>query len=347
VKDVAFQPSQKKSPTLAEIAAATGVSVPTVSKVVNGRKDVADETRAKVLAALDNAGYQKLSSCNVSTAKSSWVEVVFDALTPGYSDAILDGILDYAAVMGIEVSFRVVGTQTSQVNQKGWIDRVIAEGRSGLIVLNSALSETHLSALHRRQIPVAIIDPGCQPPAYIFSVGTTNWAGAKAGVEHLLKLGHRDIAYLGGLQSMEYNQARLHGYMAALDAAAVGLNRGYILHGNATAAHGVEGLRRLLSLPRRPTAVFAGSDRIAVGIMQEARRHHIRIPDDLSLISFGGTSVAENSVPPLTSVSQPLLEMGRAALRAISIQLKGEELDPQQVELGTKLDIRQSAASRK
>jgi LacI family transcriptional regulator len=113
-----------------------------------------------------------------------------------------------------------------------------------------------------------------------------------------MKLGHRDIAYLGGPQSMEYNQARLHGYTAALDAAAVSLNNDYILHGNAAAPHGVEGLRHLLSLPHRPTAVFAGSDRIAVGVMQEATRHHMRIPDDLSLVSFGGTSVLKTLFRP-------------------------------------------------
>jgi LacI family transcriptional regulator len=168
-EDVAFRPSQKKVPTLAEIAATTGVSAPTVSKVVNGRKDVAEETRAKVLAALENACYQAPSRRNASSAKAAWVEVVFDALTPGYSDAILSGILDYAALIGIEVCFRTVGTQTSQTNQKGWIDRVIVEGRPGLILLNSALSETHLSALRRRHIPVAVVDPGCQVAAHIFS----------------------------------------------------------------------------------------------------------------------------------------------------------------------------------
>jgi LacI family transcriptional regulator len=221
---------------------------------------------------------------------------------------------------------------------------MLDQGRAGLIVVTSAFSEAQLSAFRRHGIPVVVIDPQNPPPSDVVSVGATNWAGGKAAAEHLVALGHERIGYLGGPEGAECNQARLHGYMSVLMSHGIAVRPECIVHGKFRSEHGIEGLKRLLSLPERPTAIFAASDSIAVGVLREARRQGIGVPEDLSLVGFDGTAQAEDAVPALTSVSQPLQEMGRSALRSVLRQAHGEPLDSHRVELATELVVRESTA---
>ncbi|MGW0686258.1 LacI family DNA-binding transcriptional regulator [Streptomyces sp. NPDC002754] len=338
-------PSSSARPTLAAIARSTGVSTATVSKVVNGRADVGDETRAKVLAALEEAGYRSPSQRRAPSGPDV-VEVAFDAIDSAYPSALLNGILDHAASTGVEVVVSTTGRQrTTELDLGRKAQRIINEGRAGVIVVTSAYDESGLTAFLRRHIPVVVIDSYNPPPADVVGVGAANWAGGKAATEHLLNLGHRRIAYLGGPEAMECNQARLHGHLSALASRGVEADPGLVLHGNFRADHGIEGLTSLLALDRPPTAIFAGNDAIAVGVLREARRRGIRVPEDLSLVGFDGTALARDSVPALTSVAQPLQEMGRAALRAVLRQSRGEQPDTHRVELATQLVVRESTSA--
>lgn len=336
--------SSTRKPTLAAIARLTGVSTPTVSKVVNGREDVAAETRAKVLAALEEAGYQSPGQRR-TTAGNDVVDVAFDAINSNYAASVLDGILAQAARAGVEVVLSVTGNEPPDGLDLGRrAQRLVDEGRAGVILVTSAFTDSHLAAFRRRHVPVVVIDPLNPPPSDVVSVGATNWAGGKAAAEHLLDLGHRRIAYLGGPDSAECNQARLHGYLSALMSRGVEVDPELIRNGRFRVEHGVEGLTALLALDERPTAIFAGSDSIAVGVLREARRRGIHVPEELSLVGFDGTALAEDSVPALTSVAQPLHDMGRTALRTLLRQARGEELDSHRVELATQLVVRESTA---
>jgi LacI family transcriptional regulator len=337
---------ERAKPTLATVARQAGVSAPTVSKVVNGREDVAPETRARILAVLEQAGYQsplqRRSAADVGTV----VEVVIDVLDSAYTIEVLNGILQFAASADVEILVSVTGAATSgRSSPERRAQRMLDEGRAGMIVVTSAFSEAQLHAFRRRQIPVVVIDPLNPPSADVVSVGATNWAGGKAATEHLLELGHRRIAYIGGIEKAECNQARLHGYMAALMARGVAVDPHYIISGGRFRRDsGVAGLQALLTLDQRPTAIFAGSDTIALGVLGEAGRHGIRVPEDISLIGFDGTNQGAESVPALSSVAQPLEEMGRAALRSLLRQARGEVLDSHRVELATHVIVRDSTA---
>lgn len=331
--------------TLAAVAREAGVSAPTVSKVINGRDDVSAETRSKVMAVLARTGYKSPLQQRRNLTGRQAVEVVFDSLNSAYAIEVLNGILEAAGASDIEVLLNVTGKQgPSRLSPEQRARRIIDEGRCGMIVVTSAFSEAQLDAFHRKGVPTVVIDPLNPPPGNVVSIGATNWAGGKDATSHLLELGHRRIAYLGGPDGAECNQARLHGYLAALRASGVPVNDRYILPGIFRSEHGVQGMRTLLQLEHRPTAIFAASDSIALGVLAEARRQNVRVPEDMSLVGFDGTSQAEESVPPLTSVSQPLQEMGRAALRFILRQMRGELLDSQRVELATHLVIRESTA---
>jgi LacI family transcriptional regulator len=341
--------------TLAAVALQAGVSTPTVSKVVNGREDVAPETRARVLAALEQAGYQSPLQRRSATKAGTVVEVVVDVLTAAYTVEVLDGILQFAAKADVEILISATGPAANGPAPSGATaaansperraQRMVDEGRAGMIVVTSAFSEAQLQAFRRRKLPVVVIDPLNPPPADVVSVGATNWAGGKAATEHLLELGHRRIAYIGGIERAECNQARLHGYMAALAAHGVPVDPQYIVSGGRFRRDsGTAGLKALLTLDERPTAIFAGSDSIALGVLGEAARQGVRIPEDMSLVGFDGTIQGEESVPALTSVSQPLEEMGRTALRSLLRQARGEVLDSRRVELATQVIVRDSTA---
>lgn len=331
--------------TLAAVAKELGVSAPTVSKVVNGRQDVAAATRARVLAALERTGYKSPMQRH-DVMKQHSVEVVFDSLNSAYSVEVLNGLLEQAAVSDMEVILSVTSRQdTSPRGPEQRAQRMLDEGRAGMIVVTSGFSSAQLGAFQRRQIPIVVVDPLNPPPADVFSVGASNWAGGKAAASHLLTLGHRKIAYIGGPSTAECSQARLHGYMAALMAEGINVDDDYISSGPFKPENGVSGMRALLALENPPTAIFAGSDSIALGVLAEARRQNVRIPEDMSLVGFDGTPQAEESVPPLTSVSQPLQEMGRSALRFILRQMRGEEIDSRRIELATHLVVRESTAA--
>lgn len=339
------QPNLKVKPVLATVAALAGVSAPTVSKVINGRDDVAEATRVRVQAALAELGYESPMQRRARSVGPVMVDLVIDGTNTQYSMELLTGILDCAAVEDVDV---VVGNVTPaklhRANHEEWAQRMVESGRKGLILVTSELTSHQLVSFQQRNIPVVVIDPLNPPRQGFTSVGATNWAGGKEATEHLIGLGHERIAFLGGPNAAECSVARLHGYLAALMNHGISSRPEYILEGEFNARFGVTGTRQLLALDEPPTAIFAGSDGTALGVLEEAREHGLRVPDDLSLVGFDGTPLTEQTLPRLTSVAQPLQEMGRAALRAVLRLVKGEALDSAHMELATELVVRDSTA---
>lgn len=339
------QKGSKAKPVLATVAARAGVSAPTVSKVINGRDDVAEATRVRVQEALVELGYQSPMQRRARSTGPAMVDLVIDGTNTQYSMELLTGILDCAAAEGVDV---VVGNITPaklhRANHAEWAQRMVESGRKGLILVTSELTRQQLESFQQRNISVVVIDPLNPPRNGYTSVGATNWAGGKAAAEHLIALGHRRIAYLGGPNAAECSVARLHGYLAALMGNAIASRPEYIMAGEFNKSFGLAGTRELLALDEPPTAIFAGCDATALGVLEEARSQGVRVPDDLSLVGFDGTPLTEQTLPRLTSVAQPLQEMGRAALRAVLRLTKGEALDSPHMELATELVIRDSTA---
>lgn len=337
---------KRAKPVLATVAALAGVSAPTVSKVINGRDDVAADTRTRVQAALDKLGYESPVQRRARSTGPVMVDLVIDGINNQYSLEVLTGILDYAASEGVEIVLsNVTPGRLHNANHEQWAQRMVESGRKGLILVTSEVTARQLESFKRRDIPVVVIDPLNPPHSGFVSVGATNWAGGKAAAEHLLSLGHRRIAFLGGPEAAECSVARLHGYLAALMSHGIAARPDYVLAGGFSRDFGISGTGRLLALPEPPTAIFAGSDATALGVLDEARRRHLRVPDDLSVVGFDGTALAEQALPRLTSVAQPLKEMGRAALRSVLRLAQGETLDSLHVELATELVVRDSTAA--
>ncbi|GAA0581382.1 LacI family DNA-binding transcriptional regulator [Kribbella sandramycini] len=337
-------PRPRGAVTLATVATTAGVSIATVSKVLNGRSDVSSSTRARVQEVLTQHGYVGRRPEPVSRPT---VELFYQGFLSSYSVEVIQGVV--AAGQDAEVDV-VLNAHPRHPNGPAgrasrWIRELIAGGRRAAIGITSELTDADLAALSRARLPLVVIDPANIPEPDVTSVGSTNFAGGMAATQHLLELGHRRIGYLGGPPTSGCNQARMSGFRSAMDAAGAAVPKQYVRLSEFLYDDGVAGGSALLDLPDRPTAIFAGSDEVALGVLEAARARGLRVPEDLSVVGFDDTQVARLASPPLTTVKQPLREMGAVALRTALRLAAGETVDSHHVELATTLIVRGSAAA--
>ncbi|NGN67784.1 LacI family transcriptional regulator [Streptomyces sp. A7024] len=323
---------------MATIARAAGVSVATVSKVVNGRSDVAPQTRARVRELLLQHDYIAPVFRHSEAAASPTIEVQFAGDLKSYSAEALEGIMDAADDLGASVVTSKASLTTN------WARDLVAAGRRALIAVTSVYTAAHLDALDRAGLPLVVLDPLHLPHSRVNSVGATNFAGGLAATQHLLSLGHRRVGYVGGPAMAVCNQARMHGYRAAMEAAGAPVPTDYIRPGEFKYQAGLRSAGALLDLDEPPTAIFAGNDEIAFGVIEAARTRGLRIPEDLSVVGFDDTLLARMASPPLTTVRQPIREMGSVALRTALRLANGEKIESHHIELATELVTRASTA---
>jgi LacI family transcriptional regulator len=278
--------------------------------------------------------------------KQATVELVFHGRLSSYSVEVLRGVLEAASQAGatVAVSLRPRQPGAGIKRSVDWVRDVTTSGRSAVIDVVDDVGQGDLAALTRARLPLVVIDPLRLPEREVTSVGTTNFAGGLAATQHLLSLGHTRIAYLGSNAAFAYNQARLHGYRAALEAEGITVPSGYVRNVGSRFEDGVAVGTALLSLAKPPTAIFAVTDECAAGVMEAARARGLQVPKDLSVVGFDDTLIARLLSPPLTAVHQPLREMGLVALRTALRLAAGETIDSHHVELATELVVRSSTA---
>jgi DNA-binding LacI/PurR family transcriptional regulator len=326
--------------TIAFIAEQTGVSVPTVSKVINGRSDVSNETRRRVEAAIAEHGYQRTPR---SVGRSSLIEVIFHELETEWALEIVRGVERVAGRNHLAVVLTEM--QGRRTPGRGWIEGVLARRPAGVIAVFSDLSATIRQQLRTRGVPLVILDPTGEPLHDTPSIGATNWNGGLTATRHLLGLGHRRIAVIGGPAGILCSRARMDGFRAAMDEAGVPLDSSLLSHGEFQVVEGIATGRALLARPDRPTAIITGNDLQALGVYQAARETRLHIPEDVSVVGFDDLPVARWVGPPLTTVRQPLIEMAEAAAELVLALGRGEEPAQMRIELATELIIRESTAA--
>ena len=321
---------------MAEIAAAAEVSVPTVSKVLNGRADVAAKTRQRVEETMAALGYARGKRRNGFEPKL--LDVVFIDLGP-YSSELIKGAQDAALAKGCRLT---VSALPDEARQRAWLESLERGHTDGVILVVAELSETHRRRLEKLRVPVVIVDPMADPPANVPSVGVTNWTGGMRATEHLLALGHVRIGMVAGDTRQLFYRARVDGYRAALEHAELQIDSRLIAIGNYDYSAAFAAAKIMLQLPDRPTAIFASSDFHAMGVYEAARLNGLRIPDDLSVVGFDDILMAQWASPPLTTMHQPLAEMAELA---VHILLDRQDTDRKpRMELETRLVVRASTA---
>ncbi|RZU23900.1 LacI family DNA-binding transcriptional regulator [Streptomyces sp. BK239] len=332
-------------PTLAVVAREAGVSVPTASKVVNGREDVAPETRRRVTEALDRLGYVRRPRFD-ATKPPRLVDLVVHSLESSSSGAVLHGVEEAAHDAGLDVVVSAALSRTRAGRpQRGWLDKLTARGSAGVLFNLAELTQSQYAWLEQHRIPFVMIDPVVEPPSDVVSVGAANWQGGVTATEHLLALGHERIAVIAGPRRRMSSDARIAGYRSALAAAGVGHRPEYVRHGGFDETVARRHMRDLLDLPAPPTAVFTCSDRQALGVYEVLSERRLKVPDDISVVGFDDLPESRWTTPALTTVRQPLAEMAATALRLLVRMMDGDRPEGTRTELSTRLVERSSTAA--
>ncbi|RIQ12686.1 LacI family DNA-binding transcriptional regulator [Jiangella rhizosphaerae] len=331
-------------PTLDTVARAAGVSKATVSKVLNGRGDVAAATRLRVQEAIGSLGYVPSTGRRVHDTTPT-ITVLFDAFVNLYSAQVLSGVVAAGIEQGVDVV--VTHLAGSSALTPGWFRGLAAKGHVGLIVVTTEVRPEQVRACADAGLGLVAVDPVSIDPSTtdrLVSVSATNWSGGLQATEHLLGLGHRRIGFAGGLPASRPAQQRLHGHLAALSSWNVRSDDSLVLQVGFSHEDGRAMASRLLDLADPPTAIVAGCDASALGVMEEARRRGLRLPEDLSIVGFDDTYAAAWTSPQLTTVRQPMREMGRVALRTLLSLAQGQRPETHHFELATTLVERASTA---
>ena len=333
-------PQSTQTATLAEIAREAGVSAPTVSKVLNGRADVAPATRTRVEDLLRAYGYRRRRA---EATRSPLIDLVFHELESGWAMEVIRGVENAAREEGLSV---VLSESAGRLTPgRTWADQVAARRPHGVVLVLSGLDESQRALLTSRSIPFVVMDPAGDPGDNVPSVGATNWQGGLAATRHLVELGHTRIASISGPSRMMGRRARVDGSRAALDTAGLPVDPALLKAGDFHHETGYRAGLELLRAPNRPTAVFAGNDLQALGLYEAARELGLRIPEDLSVVGFDDLPIARLVGPPLTTVRQPLMEMAETAAKLV-LNLGREDgtSGATRVELATSLVVRNSTA---
>jgi LacI family xylobiose transport system transcriptional regulator len=327
--------SSAARPTLAAIAARAAVSVSSVSKVLNGRPGVSGQTRRRVEELLYQEGYEPRSAGSYAKV----IELVFFELASEWLLEVLQGIESVASRAG----YRIMLTPSNDLEHTGqvWADEVIGRRPGGVILIFSGLDSHQVKQLRSRAIPFAVVDPAGEPQPDVPYVGAQNWAGGLAATEHLIALGHRDIAIITGPAEQNCSRARLAGFNSAMQAAGLPVPSDRVRPGRFHYEDGLTQGRLLFNGPNPPTAVFASADLQAMGVYEAAAQAGLRIPGDISVVGFDDLQLAQWVGPPLTTVHQPIREMAEIAARMV---IEAAEVGERRLDLATHLVIRESTA---
>jgi LacI family transcriptional regulator len=331
-----MQPSSRV--TIRDVAAHAGVSVATVSKVINDRYGVSAATLARVRAVIEELGYEaSLVAQSLRNHRTNVIGILVADLEP-FSTELLKGAADAIRGSGFELVVYSAGGRTG--DPVGWEKRYLSR-LSGTLVDGAVLVTPAVSLEAVPGTPVVAVDPHTGP-SHLPTIDSDNLRGAQLATEHLLDLGHRRIAFLAGRPDLESASLRKAGYLRALEAAGVPADESLIRVGAYDPEVSAASAHDLLTGPDRPTAVFAANDISAIATVGAARELGLSVPDDLSVVGFDNVPESALCSPPLTTVDQPIREMGHRAISMLIALINGDEVGRTHVTLDTGLVVRSS-----
>jgi LacI family transcriptional regulator len=323
--------------TMQQVAAEAGVSVSTVSKVINGRYGISEELSAHVSAVIERLGYESsLVARSLRNQRTHVVGVLVADFEP-FSTEVLKGAADAIRGTGFElVAYSAGGRVDEHVGwERRYLSRLMGTLVDGAVLVTPTVTDVPADG------PVVAVDPHTGSTT-MPTVSAHNLQGAHAGVRHLVDLGHTRIGMVTGRADLVSAQLREQGYRAALAEAAIAVDESLIVPGGFEPDVARDAARALLARPDRPTAVFAANDLMALAVVDAARELGLDVPGDLSVVGFDNIPESALADPPLTTVQQPIREMGRHAVALLLDLVEGREPDRLHHVLGTSLVLRRS-----
>ena len=323
--------------TIRDVAASAGVSVATVSKVINARYGVSAQTSARVKAVIQDMGYEaSLVAQSLRNHRTNVIGILVADLEP-FSTELLKGAAQAIRGTGFELVVYSAGGRTT--DQVGWERRYLSRLSGTLIDGAVVVTPTVIDVRYGAQ--VVAVDPHTGSND-LPTIDTDNQRGAWLATEYLLGLGHRRIAMLTGRPDLQSAHLREWGYRQAMAEAGVPVETSMLQVGSYDSAVSAEAARRLLTAADRPTAIFAANDLSAIATVEVARGLGLRVPEDLSVVGFDNIPDSALNSPSLTTVEQPIHEMGRKAIKLLISLIQGDPVDSTHITLATTLVVRQS-----
>ncbi|MFJ5880249.1 LacI family DNA-binding transcriptional regulator [Kitasatospora cineracea] len=324
--------------TVRDIAAAAGVSPATVSRVLTGQAAVAEETRAAVRTAMERLGSPEPAAAR-RTARPGAVFVRCPYLLTDYFGTIVTAVAEALDRHGREL---ILSAGSSAQHNGALAGLARRRDLAGALLVLPVEDSAALEQLRRQDLPFVVIDPRTPVPRDIAAVSASHFTGARNLTAHLVALGHRRIGFINGPADWLASTSRHAGHAAALAEAGVLIPPELVTHIEPTSDRGHTAAARLLALPHPPTALVAFNDKAAVGALRAAHDRGLRVPTDLSIAGFDDDYLSRTSIPTLTTVRQPLEELGGLAVSLLLRLIEGTALEALHVELATELITRTS-----
>ncbi len=327
--------------TLKEVAEKANVSLATVSYVMNGKGDISDQTKERVLAAAEEVGYKSAARARKYGGEK---ENIMGIVTSNFRGPFFSQLLTSVEEAAIANGCHLMAYSTATGSSEQLLKHVFKTHRpSGLIVMAYNISDDILLKYSARDFPIVTIDRSVDGE-HLWSVTMDNERGAYDAVRYLVSCGHREIAFMGGSFMAYETQARYMGYCSALKEAGIDVASQLYCQGGHTESGGYSTAKILIAQKRMPSALFCANDEMALGVMLACREAGIRIPDDLSLIGFDNIETAKYVEPALTTVRQPVDEVGGMALQTLIMAIHGNN-PVKHMRIPTELVIRKSVKS--
>lgn len=327
------------SSTIKDIAKKAGVSYSTVSRALNDYPEVNKQTKKKILKIAMEMQYQPNALARGLVKKETkTIGLLIPDITNPFYPELAKGVEDAANEAGYSIF--LCNTNWSEKREENYLAVLQQKHIDGLIMSPSSDATEHLQYISSSGLKVVFIDSKIQI-VNCTSIIINNARGGQMATEHLIQKGHKDIAFIGGQQDNFPTQERLKGYRSALNDFNIQINKNHIQFGNYSRESGYNIMCYLLKSDKKPTAVFAANDVIALGVIQAIKKFELSIPSDIAVVGFDGIEYASLPEIQLSTISQPIYEMGKISLNTLINQLsKNEQTISQLIMLEPELIIR-------
>ncbi|MRG87727.1 catabolite control protein A [Salinibacillus xinjiangensis] len=326
--------------TIYDVAREANVSMATVSRVVNGNPNVKPATRTKVLEAIERLGYRPNAVARgLASKKTTTVGVIIPDISSIFFAELARGIEDIATMY----KYNIILSNSDQNKNKELhlINTMLGKQVDGIVFMGGEITEEHIKEFESAPVPVvlaATVDPTMTIP----SVNINYEEASYEAMSTLIEKGNDRIGFVSGAVDTEINNQKINGYKRALQDAGKEVDEELIYRGDFTYQAGIDGFTKLANLERKPTAIFVASDEMALGVIHGAQDSGLTVPDDIEVFGFNNTRLATMIRPTLTTVVQPMYDIGAVSMRLLTKYMNKETVDEKNVILPHRLIDRDS-----
>ncbi|MBA2871774.1 LacI family transcriptional regulator [Anoxybacillus calidus] len=326
--------------TIYDVAREANVSMATVSRVVNGNPNVKPSTRKKVLEAIERLGYRPNAVARgLASKKTTTVGVIIPDISSIFFAELARGIEDIATMY----KYNIILSNSDQNKDKELhlLNTMLGKQVDGILFMGGYISEEHVTEFKKSPVPI-VLAATIEENNIIPSVNIDYEQAAYDAVAFLIEKGHKRIVYVTGPADDPINNKKLAGYRRALEQYGLTYDENLIIEGDYSYDSGIEAYEKIAELDEQPTAVFVGTDEMALGVIHSAQDHGVNIPEQLEVVGFDNTRLATMVRPRLTTVVQPMYDIGAVAMRLLTKYMNKEHVENHIVVLPHRIEYRQS-----